>query len=131
MSAPPSDGTTALPTRAWRTTADDRETPFHGPGASGGTLREDTPPALAPSKTAGAGTCFVVPTYNGAPNIVPLLWRLTGPYTDPDAAFPVVDDESPDGTGRLVRELAAADGRVRLLEGPRRGFGQAYVRGMT
>ena len=95
------------------------------------TLREDTSPALAASKTAGAGVCFVVPTYNEAPNIVPLLRRLTGLYTDPDAAFLVVDDESPDGTGRLVREFAAADGRVHLLEGPRRGFGQAYVRGMT
>ena len=79
----------------------------------------------------GAGVCFVVPTYNEAPNVVPLLRRLTGLYTDPDTAFLVVDDESPDGTGRLVREFAATDGRVRLLEGPRRGFGRAYVRGMT
>ena len=79
----------------------------------------------------GAGVCFVVPTYNEAPNVVPLLRRLTGLYTDPDTAFLVVDDESPDGTGRLVREFAATDGRVRLLEGPRRGFGRAYVRGMA
>ena len=80
---------------------------------------------------AGAGVCFVVPTYNEAPNIVPLLRRLTGLHGEPDAAFLVVDDESPDGTGRLVREFAASDGRVHLLEGPRQGLGRAYVRGMV
>ncbi len=79
----------------------------------------------------GADVCFVVPTYNEAPNVVPLLRRLTGLYADPGAAFLIVDDESPDGTGRLVRAFAETDGRVRLLEGPRRGFGRAYVRGMT
>ena len=45
--------------------------------------------------------------------------------------FLVVDDESPDGTGRLVREFAAGDGRVHLLEGKKRGLGAAYVRGIT
>ena len=74
--------------------------------------------------------CFVIPTYNEASDIVPLLRRLTGLYRDADTTFLIVDDESPDGTARLVREFAAADDRVRLLEGPRRGFGQAYVRGM-
>ena len=79
----------------------------------------------------GIGTCFVIPTYNEAPDIVALLRRLTGLYRDTDTAFLIVDDESPDGTARLVREFAASDDRVRLLEGPRRGFGQAYVRGMA
>jgi len=79
----------------------------------------------------GIGTCFVIPTYNEAPDIVPLLRRLTGLYRGADTAFLIVDDESPDGTARLVREFAASDDRVRLLEGPRRGFGQAYVRGMV
>ena len=75
--------------------------------------------------------CFVIPTYNEASNVVPLLQRLTELYRDADTVFLIVDDESPDGTGRLVREFAASDDRVRLLEGPRRGFGRAYVRGMV
>ncbi len=79
---------------------------------------------------ARGGVCFVIPTYNEAPNITPLLRRLTELYPGADTAFLVVDDESPDGTAGLVREFAAADGRVHLLEGPRRGFGRAYVRGM-
>ena len=82
-------------------------------------------------ETPRIGTCFVIPTYNEASDIVPLLRRLTGLYRDADAAFLIVDDESPDGTARLVREFIASDDRVRLLEGPRRGFGQAYVRGMV
>ena len=75
--------------------------------------------------------CFVIPTYNEAPNIAPLLRQLTGLHPDTGTTFLVVDDESPDGTARLVRELAASDDRIHLLEGPRRGLGQAYVRGMV
>ena len=81
--------------------------------------------------TPGGGVCFVVPTYNEAPNVEPLLRRLTGLYAEPDTAFLIVDDESPDGTARLVRAFAASHGRVHLLEGPRRGLGRAYVRGMS
>ena len=79
----------------------------------------------------GVRVCFVIPTYNEAPNIGPLLRRLTGLYRGADTAFLIVDDESPDGTAGLVRGFAASDARVHLLEGPRRGFGQAYVRGMV
>ena len=82
-------------------------------------------------ETPRIGTCFVIPTYNEASDIVPLLLRLTRLYREAGTAFLIVDDESPDGTGRLVRKFAASDDRVHLLEGPRRGFGQAYVRGMV
>ena len=91
--------------------------------------------------------CFVIPTYNEAANVTPLLERLTALYPGDDTAFLIVDDESPDGTGRLVREFAATDRRVHLLppslspnvsigmgtsgEGLRRGLGRAYVRGIT
>ena len=43
----------------------------------------------------------------------------------------MVDDESPDGTGALVRQLAGGEARVHLLEGRKRGLGAAYVRGIT
>ncbi len=75
--------------------------------------------------------CFVIPTYNEASNIRPLLERLTTLYPGPKVLFLVVDDESPDGTADLVREAATADARVRLLVGPRGGLGYAYVRGIT
>ncbi len=79
-----------------------------------------------------ARVCFVIPTYNEALNITSLLGRLTQLYGDAGTEFLVVDDESPDGTARLVREFAStAEGRVHLLEGKRRGLGDAYVRGIT
>ena len=81
--------------------------------------------------TSGPRVCFVIPTYNEADNITLLLRRLRELYRDPNMMFLVVDDESPDGTGRLVREFAAGDARVHLLEGKKRGLGAAYVRGIT
>lgn len=75
--------------------------------------------------------CFVIPTYNEALNVTPLLQRLCGLYADDEIAFLIVDDESPDGTAHLVREFARGDSRVHLLQGQRRGLGDAYVRGIT
>jgi dolichol-phosphate mannosyltransferase len=42
----------------------------------------------------------------------------------------VIDDNSPDGTGQLVDELASHDSRIRTLHRPGKlGLGTAYVRG--
>lgn len=81
--------------------------------------------------TESPRVCFVIPTYNEALNVTPLLQRLSELYGDADTAFLVVDDNSPDGTAERVREFAGSERRVHLLEGRRRGLGQAYVRGIT
>jgi dolichol-phosphate mannosyltransferase len=70
----------------------------------------------------------VIPTYNEAanlPNIVPQVLAQ-----DPRLDVLVVDDNSPDGTGRMADELAAANPRVHVLhrEG-KLGLGTAYMRG--
>ena len=75
--------------------------------------------------------CFVIPTYNEAGNITQLLQRLAELYPGANMLFLIVDDKSADGTGRLVREFAAGDDRVHLLEGKRRGLGAAYIRGIA
>ena len=80
-------------------------------------------PDLRTVRGTPARACFVIPTYNEADNITLLLPRLAELYPDPNVLFLVVDDESPDGTGRLVRECAAADARVHLLEGRSAGSG--------
>lgn len=80
---------------------------------------------------SGPRVCFIIPTYNEAENITLLLQRLSELYQDRNMMFLVVDDESPDGTGLLVREFARRDARVHLLEGKKRGLGAAYVRGIT
>ena len=85
----------------------------------------DSPRASAPR------VCFVIPTYNEAQNVSPLLSRLTEEFAEETTNFLIVDDESPDGTAGRVREFAVRDGRVHLLEGRRRGLGDAYVRGIS
>ena len=74
--------------------------------------------------------CVVIPTYNEAPNVAALLRRLSALHPGGGATFLVVDDDSPDGTAAVVRELSGLDPRIELLPGPRRGLGQAYVRGI-
>ena len=71
----------------------------------------------------------VVPTYNERPNIATLVTELT---RIPGLQVLVVDDDSPDGTGKEADRIAAASsGRVSVLHrtGPR-GLGRSYVDGM-
>ena len=70
----------------------------------------------------------VVPTYNEVENVEAVLDRLRASV--PTAHALVVDDGSPDGTGTLADELAAADERVHVLHRPAKaGLGPAYVAG--
>ncbi|MCC8908409.1 polyprenol monophosphomannose synthase [Curtobacterium sp. GD1] len=78
--------------------------------------------------TAGATALVIVPTYNEAENVRTIAAAVLGAL--PDAHLLVVDDASPDGTGDLVRQLAAEDDRVHLLErSGKLGLGTAYVAG--
>lgn len=80
------------------------------------------------STAVGAGTLVVVPTYNEAGNIERLVSELLR-YA-PAIDILVIDDASTDGTPGLVQELAAKDGRVRLMERPSKlGLGTAYIAG--
>jgi len=76
----------------------------------------------------GEGALVVLPTYDereNLPRIVPAILQ-----TIPDAHVLVVDDDSPDGTGALADELAAADPRVHVLHRTgSRGLGTAYLAG--
>jgi dolichol-phosphate mannosyltransferase len=70
----------------------------------------------------------IVPTYNEAGNIEAFLARVRGAV--PDADVLVVDDNSPDGTGRLAEQRAAVDHRVHVLHrAGKAGLGQAYLAG--
>lgn len=71
---------------------------------------------------------IIVPTYNELENIQRLLPELMA--LDPDIRVLVVDDNSPDGTGRLADELAAENERISVLHRPEKlGLGSAYVAG--
>jgi dolichol-phosphate mannosyltransferase len=70
----------------------------------------------------------IVPTYNEADNIRPITAGLLEAL--PAATVLVVDDGSPDGTGRIADELAAADPRVRVRHRTaKQGLGRAYLDG--
>ena len=70
----------------------------------------------------------MVPTYNEALNIEPLLRGILS--QGPDVGAVVVDDNSPDGTAAIVERLAKEDPRVRLiLRREERGRGTAGIVG--
>ena len=70
----------------------------------------------------------VVPTYNESenlPNIVPQIL-----LQDPRIDVLVVDDGSPDGTGRIADSIAAENPRVKVLHrAGKLGLGTAYITG--
>lgn len=73
----------------------------------------------------------VVPTFNERENIGAVTARLDAVLGGIPWEVIFVDDDSPDGTARAVRELAAADARVRLVHRVnRRGLASASVEGM-
>ncbi|MGH7631615.1 MAG: polyprenol monophosphomannose synthase [Gemmatimonadales bacterium] len=70
----------------------------------------------------------VVPTYNERTNIPLLVPAIL--LQDPRLEVLVVDDNSPDGTGRLADDLARADSRVHVLHRElKEGLGKAYLAG--
>jgi dolichol-phosphate mannosyltransferase len=77
-----------------------------------------------------AGTWVVLPTYNEIENLPEIGPAILASL--PGATLLVVDDGSPDGTGRLADDMAAADSRVRVLHRTtKEGLGRAYVAGFT
>ena len=73
-------------------------------------------------------TLIVVPTYNEAGNIAPFVQQLRASASDVDIL--IVDDDSPDGTGTIADEMAAADPALHVLHRPaKQGLGVAYCAG--
>ncbi|MCB2198521.1 polyprenol monophosphomannose synthase [bacterium] len=70
----------------------------------------------------------IIPTYNERENIHYVVERVLA--TDPRVAILVVDDSSPDGTGKLVEEIANDNPRVDMItRAGKLGLGTAYVAG--
>jgi dolichol-phosphate mannosyltransferase len=71
----------------------------------------------------------VVPTYNEAENLPLLVPKVL--ERDARLEVLVVDDASPDGTGRIADELAARDSRIHVLHrAGKAGLGAAYRAGL-
>lgn len=73
---------------------------------------------------------IVLPTYNEADNVGALIPAILEATRDHDARVLVVDDNSTDGTGDIVRGVAETTDRVMLHSRPEKlGLGTAYVAG--
>ena len=71
---------------------------------------------------------MVIPTYNEVDNLAWIVGRLRA--AQPDVHVLVVDDNSPDGTGKVAEELAAADDHVGVVHRTEKGgLGAAYKHG--
>ena len=72
----------------------------------------------------------IIPTYNEIENLSVIAARLHDAV--PDAHLLVVDDASPDGTGALADDLAAAGDWVHVLHrAGKEGLGAAYLAGFA
>jgi dolichol-phosphate mannosyltransferase len=73
---------------------------------------------------------MVMPTYNEADNLAWIIGRLRA--AEPEVDVLVVDDGSPDGTGKVADELAATDDAVHVLHRTAKGgLGAAYKHGFA
>lgn len=89
----------------------------------------DHTPARPPAPAAEPRLLVSIATYNEAGNIAALIAEIHNVV--PHADILVIDDNSPDGTGGIVSQIAAADPRVRLLARPGKlGLGTATLAAM-
>ncbi|HEX7653927.1 MAG TPA: polyprenol monophosphomannose synthase [Verrucomicrobiae bacterium] len=73
-------------------------------------------------------TLIVVPTYNERDNLPRMVAKLLSLPAAVDIL--VVDDNSPDGTGKIADELAARHPQVNVLHrSEKNGLGRAYIAG--
>ncbi|MDO8635476.1 MAG: polyprenol monophosphomannose synthase [Dehalococcoidia bacterium] len=72
---------------------------------------------------------IIVPTYNERDNVSLQFQHIANAINDFEVIF--VDDNSPDGTAQVIKELLSKDARVRLLQRPGKlGLGTAIMDGL-
>jgi dolichol-phosphate mannosyltransferase len=80
--------------------------------------------------TTGRRALVCLPTYDEIDNLRPMVAAIRAAV--PAVEILVIDDNSPDGTGKLADELAAADRQVHVLHRPgKEGLGKAYLAGFA
>lgn len=74
----------------------------------------------------------VIPTYNEAENLPGLMAELVA-LAIPNLTIIIVDDNSPDGTGRIAKQLAERlPGTIQVCDRPeKQGLGRAYLYGFA
>ncbi|MGB9561224.1 MAG: glycosyltransferase, partial [bacterium] len=71
---------------------------------------------------------IVMPTYNESENLPHIIEAILN--TDDIFHILVVDDNSPDGTGKIADHIASQISRVNVIHRPKKlGLGTAYIEG--
>ena len=72
----------------------------------------------------------LIPTYNERDNLIPFIQAVRTAL--PEADLLIIDDNSPDGTGKLADTCASEDPSVHVLHRPgKQGLGRAYLGGFA
>ena len=77
---------------------------------------------------------LILPTYNERENVKTLVAAIEGVFKNLDhyvLTIIVVDDNSPDGTAQVVRDLAREYKNITLLSKKKEGLGAAYIFGIN
>ena len=94
--------------------------------ASPAGLKDERPTLVA---LGGSAIWLVIPTYNEALNIEPVI-EAARDHLPSGSRILVVDDNSPDGTGQVADRLAGESDDVEVLHrASKEGLGPAYVAG--
>jgi dolichol-phosphate mannosyltransferase len=72
----------------------------------------------------------IVPTYNERDNLAPLAGRLFAVLDSSDAELLIVDDDSPDGTAAVAKELGEKHPVRCIVRRGERGLATAVIRGL-
>ncbi|MCU0648502.1 MAG: polyprenol monophosphomannose synthase [Gemmatimonadaceae bacterium] len=104
-----------------------RVTPGANP-AVGTTVTGDVVRMRSGTAQRGERALVIIPTYNERENLPRIVPRILS--QDECLEILVVDDNSPDGTGAIADEMAAADSRIHVLHrAGKLGLGTAYLEG--
>ncbi|MEO6395606.1 MAG: glycosyltransferase family 2 protein [Devosia sp.] len=96
------------------------------------TIERDPQPVAMPQIWNSPQLAVIVPTFNERDNVVSLYDKVTKALGDTPFEFIVVDDNSPDGTAQMVKELARRQANVRCIHRiGRRGLSSAVVEGIS
>ncbi len=70
----------------------------------------------------------IIPTYDERENVRPIAQAVRQHVPDADILF--VDDNSPDGTGKILDEMQAGSEHIHVMHRPgKEGLGRAYIAG--
>jgi dolichol-phosphate mannosyltransferase len=124
-------GAAKVSARATTTTLDRRGEPGDEAGVTSEIAMSEAPNLRrAPPPPKGVELTVVAPTFNESANVAPLVAKLDATLAGVAWEVIFVDDNSPDGTAQVVKQIAAQDPRVRCLRRVgRRGLAGAVIEG--